>query len=1363
MKHKYPTIIFPTKTSESGFYRKKNKLALWSWMLVFFCIGTNQTYAQTTLLSEDFSSASGSTPPSGWTQDIIDGESYDTWRFNNPGGRTINSPVSGTFAIFDSDDYSSGGDDENVALVSPSFSAASYDLLYLSFDTYFAGGYGGAIYIEVFDGTLWNIAGWATFSTANDSSVNLDITNAAGGNANPQIRFRWVGDYSWYWAIDNIQVTGVNLDDNDGDGIADDVDLDDDNDGIPDAMEGSSGESCEDLIVFTGDFSGNIYELNLSTGISTFQTKSTFVDGVINALSANPDAELIYYGDSVMLYYWDPSNDSHHLLADLGGKITGTLESGGSSYYDGNIYIATEPDGGGNHIDIYRVPLATDGKSISADPISLNPPITGGYGDIIVTSEGAEGTIYGSTTTGFFSYEIATATYNGFGSNGNTYQLGATPDGSLWSAVGNVVQRIDKTGTTFGSTYTLATQATDMTGPFGCPQFDIDADTDNDGIIDAFDLDSDNDGIPDLVEAGGIDANGDGLVDGLAPDGSLLTDSDGDGWFDTYDNDDSDASTSGVPQNLGTLNTDGDQYANYVDLDADGDGILDIIEANGTDDDNDGRIDDAVGSNGYSNSLDPADAGTPYMFANANGTYVSASTGSTDRYVDNDDDNVPNFLDVDADNDGILDYIEAQATGTANLQAYFPPTSSIDTNGVSQTYLAYQAYDNEHDPVGSSRYGITPYDHDEDTIPDYLDSDSDNDGRDDIDEAWDSVLDIDFTSEYSCSTDNDNDGLLSCFDANDNDQDVRINANDPPQDNGYEAQAGSGNTTAASFSQLNGSSTLAYHVFPNNNGDEVEVQPDWRDTGCANNAAIQYPLTETDGIYLNGQHQLKANGQENGSIRAYEYCDDLIEAGWSYYYDPLNPSNIIFAIQHGSNTTPIEYVELRRDNSMQRVKTELKASLCGASQHPAELPTYNDLGISFHSIQSTKTQWTLENPNLANLPAVGNYQNAEIRFNWTAYEAYNGQGAIVDSKKAKNEIGQIEILSHSAKSIVVEWYIKNQGYESEILGCAFANDGDYDPSLHAPANGEGMSTYATFVMPRDWFVHTVNDDPLTAPVKVRFYYDPADYSKTIAQADSFIQLNNAEVSSAIWFKVDSSFKNEDINADWGLKRAEGYTIMDVETYGFEQGKNYVQFQNINSFSGGGMIVEADPTLPVEWQDVWVDAAPHGADVQWITASEENVKQFIVQRSIDGKTFGDIGKVPAAGLNGGGAHYAFPDTRVPQFGLSRVYYRIKEIDNNGATQNSNIVELKLSAKLSAHITLYPNPVSKTLNFEVVSPNEKIDQMHIVDALGRSLWEGPNGDFSTPKSIEIDINNWSEGIYYLRIMTESKTIVQKFLKE
>ena len=89
-------------------------------------------------------------------------------------------------------------------------------------------------------------------------------------------------------------------------------------------------------------------------------------------------------------------------------------------------------------------------------------------------------------------------------------------------------------------------------------------DSDGDGIPNHLDLDSDNDGIADIVESGSADTNGDGLVDSF-------TDTDNDGLHDPYDADN--GGTTVVP-----TDTDTDGVADYLDLDADNDGIYDVVE-----------------------------------------------------------------------------------------------------------------------------------------------------------------------------------------------------------------------------------------------------------------------------------------------------------------------------------------------------------------------------------------------------------------------------------------------------------------------------------------------------------------------------------------------------------------------------------------------------------------------------------------------------------------------------------------------------------------------------------------------------------------------------------------------------------------
>ena len=161
------------------------------------------------LVSEDFSSATGNTPPVNWTNNDIQGDG-NIWEFDNPGGRDLNLPISDPAAIFDSDNYGNDGFAEDCALESPLFDAsATTNPIFLSFDQYFDSDYGGMIAVEVWDGSAW-VEVYSSFSTSPDPEhILIDITADLNGASDAQVRFHWMGDYSMYWIVDNILVEAV--------------------------------------------------------------------------------------------------------------------------------------------------------------------------------------------------------------------------------------------------------------------------------------------------------------------------------------------------------------------------------------------------------------------------------------------------------------------------------------------------------------------------------------------------------------------------------------------------------------------------------------------------------------------------------------------------------------------------------------------------------------------------------------------------------------------------------------------------------------------------------------------------------------------------------------------------------------------------------------------------------------------------------------------------------------------------------------------------------------------------------------------------------------------------------------------------
>lgn len=218
--------------------------------------------------------------------------------------------------------------------------------------------------------------------------------------------------------------------------------------------------------------------------------------------------------------------------------------------------------------------------------------------------------------------------------------------------------------------------------------------------------------------------------------------------------------------------TDNDGIANFFDLDSDNDGIPDVIE---------------VGLGSLSNGKAKIDVG--WVDANQNGLHDSAEALSAT--LDSDVDGVPNYLDLDSDNDSVFDVDESGANNTNAPIGYVNGDGDIDGDGVgdgpeTETFRnkdtngdgilegfgdgILDIYDYNFNTYGNLNQGsnIIPFlnyvlDTDGDGTPNYLDLTSN--GVDfDISKTLYASLDANNNGRIDGATDIDKDGILDAFD-----------------------------------------------------------------------------------------------------------------------------------------------------------------------------------------------------------------------------------------------------------------------------------------------------------------------------------------------------------------------------------------------------------------------------------------------------------------------------------------------------------------------------------------------------------------------------------------------------------------------
>ena len=165
------------------------------------------------------------------------------------------------------------------------------------------------------------------------------------------------------------------------------------------------------------------------------------------------------------------------------------------------------------------------------------------------------------------------------------------------------------------------------------------------------------------------------------------------------------------PLALSPIDNDEDSILDPLDIDADNDGITNVDESGGD---------------------DPfADADNDGVFAYLDADDLSASVTSTalNPAFDNDGDGVPNFFDLDSDNDGIYDVVEAghSASDTNNDGVIDGADTGSGTNGL------FDPLETADTPTTTLTYTVA--DSDTDSNINALEADSDADGCPDVAEA----------------------------------------------------------------------------------------------------------------------------------------------------------------------------------------------------------------------------------------------------------------------------------------------------------------------------------------------------------------------------------------------------------------------------------------------------------------------------------------------------------------------------------------------------------------------------------------------------------------------------------------------------
>ena len=164
------------------------------------------------------------------------------------------------------------------------------------------------------------------------------------------------------------------------------------------------------------------------------------------------------------------------------------------------------------------------------------------------------------------------------------------------------------------------------------------------------------------------------------------------------------------------------------------------------------------------------------------------------------------------------------------------------------------------------------------------------------------------------------------------------------------------------------------------------------------------------------------------------------------------------------------------------------------------------------------------------------------------------------------------------------------------------------------------------------------------------------------------------------------------------------------------------------------------TLPVGMTGFTAQPRGHTVDLQWTTATEQNSKYFVIERSQDGVNWNSIGQVAAAGNSQESLPYNYVD-QTPMTGAN--YYRLQEVAEDGSSVYSQIRSVELTGTAIA-INWYPNPTHDQVT---LTSSTTLQSITLISLDGRILQTAQG--FTSGQSI--DLSRYPFGIYFLIIRT------------
>jgi len=260
-------------------------------------------------------------------------------------------------------------------------------------------------------------------------------------------------------------------------------------------------------------------------------------------------------------------------------------------------------------------------------------------------------------------------------------------------------------------------------------------------------------------------------------------------------------------------------------------------------------------------------------------------------------------------------------------------------------------------------------------------------------------------------------------------------------------------------------------------------------------------------------------------------------------------------------------------------------------------------------------------------------------------------------------------------------------------------------------------------------------------------YLSVDGGVTFGSTGTYVALNQAPHSDGVWnnISIDISSLATSNSLTLSATSVVKFVVNLARTVDLANIKNgtyqMVYIENLKASNTG--------TLPVNLLSFDAEKDNGGNLISWTTASEINNDYFEIQRSNDGITYEVIATVKGNGTTNQINNYSAFDTRAID---GVVYYRLKQVDYDGAFQYSKVVALYDAQS----ITLF-----KSGEKSVSVMGENLSSIQVFDMNGKLIYSDSLNKNASAQTVSFDSVQLAQGVYFVRVTKGNTAVTQKLV--